>query len=71
VAAVAVWPGVASLAPFLMEAQEGRNLRAAIPSPSLKPAEAPGDQPAIPSEYKRPKDFRHRIVATFEANPPP
>jgi Ca-activated chloride channel family protein len=61
---------VASLASFPMSAQEG-------PQPSSgdsvakpkKPAEAaPADQPAIPSEYKRPKNVPPADSPTFEAN---
>ena len=61
---------VASLAPFLMEAQEGPQSTSgdSVAKPK-KPAEAaPADQPAIPSEYKRPKDVPPPDSPTFEAN---
>jgi len=60
---------VASLAPFLMEAQEGPQSKSgdSVAKPK-KPAEAPADQPAIPSEYKRPKDVPPPDSPTFEAN---
>jgi Ca-activated chloride channel family protein len=59
-----------SLAPFPVEAQEGPQSSSgdSVAKPK-KPAEtAPADQPAIPSEFKRPKNVPPADSPTFEAN---
>jgi Ca-activated chloride channel homolog len=61
---------IASLTPFPMEAQEGPQSSSgdSVAKPK-KPAEAaPADQPAIPSEFKRPKNVPPADSPTFEAN---
>jgi Ca-activated chloride channel family protein len=61
---------VASLAPFPISAQEGPQSSSgdSVAKPK-KPAEAaPADQPAIPSEFKRPKNVPPADSPTFEAN---
>jgi Ca-activated chloride channel homolog len=61
---------IACLTPFPMEAQEGPQSSSgdSVAKPK-KPAEAaPADQPAIPSEFKRPKNVPPADSPTFEAN---
>ncbi len=61
---------VASLTPFPILAQEGPQSSSgdSVAKPK-KPAEtAPADQPAIPSEFKRPKNVPPADSPTFEAN---
>jgi Ca-activated chloride channel homolog len=61
---------IASLTPLAMEAQEGPQSSSgdSVAKPK-KPAEAaPADQPAIPSEFKRPKNVPPADSPTFEAN---